>query len=62
MRVKSLFEKILRHPVVTLVGGLALGGIAIGIAVLILVFVVEPMATPELEGTVYENREECPAL
>ncbi len=53
MRVKSLFEKILRHPVVTLVGGLALGGIAIGIAVLILVLVIEPMATPELEGTVY---------
>ncbi len=53
MRVKSLFEKSLRHPVVTLFGGLALGGIAIGIAVLILVLVVEPVATPELEGTVY---------
>jgi len=53
MRVKSLFEKSLRHPVVTLVGGLALGGIAIGIAVLILVLVIEPVATPELEGTVY---------
>jgi hypothetical protein len=53
MRVKSLFEKIVRHPVVTLFGGLAIGGIAIGIAVLILVVVVEPVATPELEGTVY---------
>ncbi len=53
MRVKSLFEKSLRHPVVTLVGGLAIGVIAIGIAVLILVLVIEPVATPELEGTVY---------
>jgi hypothetical protein len=52
MRVKSLFEKILRYPVVTLFGGLALGGVAIGIAVLILALVVEPVATPELEGTV----------
>jgi hypothetical protein len=53
MRVKSLFEKIVRHPVVSLFGGLAIGGIAIGIAILILVLVVEPVATPELEGTVY---------
>jgi len=42
-----------KKPLVALLGGLAIGGLAIGIAILILIFVVEPVATPELEGTVY---------
>jgi len=53
MWLRNLRRRLLHDPVTSAIGGLALGGIAIGIALLILVLVVEPVATPELQGTVY---------
>jgi len=53
MWLKDLRRRVLHNQVTFTIGGLALSGIAIGIALLILVLVVEPVATPELKGTVY---------
>jgi len=53
MNGHALWRKMKNKPAFSLIGGLAIGGVAIGIAVLILVLVIEPVATPELEGTLY---------
>jgi len=53
MWLKDLCRRVLHYPVTLTIGGLALGGIAIGIVVAIIVFWVQPMSTPELKGTVY---------
>ena len=57
MSKDSLWNRIRKKPLVALLGGLAIGGLAIGIAILVLIFVVEPVATPELEGTVCYREE-----
>jgi len=46
------WRRILRNPGVTLVGGLALGGLGIGLLIAILVFVIQPASTPEQAGMV----------
>ncbi len=46
------WRKLLRNPSVSLVGGLALGGLGIGLMVLILVFVIQPASTPKQAGMV----------
>jgi len=46
------WRRILRSPGVSLVGGLALGGLGIGILIAILVFVIQPASSPEQAGMV----------
>ncbi len=53
MWLKDLRRRVLHNPVTSTIGGLALGGIAIGIVVAIIVFWIQPMSTPELEGTIH---------
>jgi hypothetical protein len=52
MHAKHFLQRLFRHPLASLLGGLALGGVGIGIALLIIVFWIEPMSKPELAGTV----------
>jgi len=45
-------RKLIHHPVVVVTGGLLLGAVGVGIAIIVLVYFVQPFSTPETKGMV----------
>ena len=52
MNWDSLWHRIKNKPLLSLIGGFAIAGVAIGILVLLILLWVEPMSAPERAGTV----------
>lgn len=50
-------KRILRNPLVSLLGGFALAGLGVGVALLILVYFIEPLSSPETRNTVNYRSE-----
>lgn len=46
------WKRFFHNQIVVVLGGLLVGGVGIGIAVMILIYLVQPAATPELQGLV----------
>lgn len=52
MSERKGFKRLVHHPVVVTIGGLSLGAVGIGIAVVILIYLVQPFSTPGTKGMV----------
>ncbi len=52
MNGRSLLDGIKKRPLLCMLGGFAIAGVAIGILVLVTVVWIEPMSAPEQEGTI----------